>query len=269
MKFTILGSSGFIGSHLANHFDQVGIPYYAPLRNDPNIFEDNLGHLIYCIGLTADFREQPFNTVKAHVCYLLNILENTSFDSFLYLSSTRIYLGSKTTNEDRSLRVNPTNKDDLYNISKIMGEALCLSSSRPNVRVIRLSNVYGSDHKSTNFLTSIIQEALINKKVVLRSSLESAKDYVSIDDVVALVLQIAIKGQYSIYNIASGTNVSNQTLLSNLQELTGCTVEVLPNTKAIIFPKIAISRICNEFDFYPTSLLDSLENLINLYRQKQ
>jgi nucleoside-diphosphate-sugar epimerase len=268
MKFTILGSSGFIGSHLANYFNQLGISYYAPLHNDPSIFENNLGHLIYCIGLTADFRQQPFNTVKAHVCYLLDILENADFESLLYLSSTRMYLGSKMTNEDKALSVNPIDKDNLYNISKIMGEALCLSSNRPNVRVIRLSNVYGYDHKSTNFLTSIIQEALINKKVVLRSSLESAKDYVSIDDVVSLIPQIAVKGQYSVYNVASGININNQILLANLQELTGCTVEVSPKAEAIIFPKIAVNRICNEFNFYPVSLLDRLENLVDLYRQK-
>jgi len=267
MKFTILGSSGFVGSHLTSYFSQLGISCYTPLRNDPSIFEDDLGHLVYCIGLTADFRQQPFNTVKAHVCYLLNILENAHFESLLYLSSTRVYLSSKTTNEDRSLRVNPIDKDDLYNISKIMGESLCLSSNRPNIRVIRLSNVYGSDYKSTNFLTSIIQEAVINKKVVLRSSLESAKDYVSIDDVVALIPQISIKGKCCVYNVASGINVSNQILLANLQELTGCKVEVLPNAKSIIFPEIDISRICNEFNFHSASLLDNLENLVDLYRQ--
>lgn len=268
MKFTILGSSGFIGSHLVKYFSHVGIPYCTPLRNDPSIFEDNLGHLIYCIGLTADFRKKPFDTVKAHVCYLLDILENANFESFLYLSSTRIYLGSETANEDTSLRVNPLNKDDLYNSSKIMGESVCFSSNRPNVRVIRLSNVYGSDRSSTNFLTSIMQEAIINKKVILRSSLQSAKDYVSIDDVVALIPQIAMESRYHIYNVASGTNVSNQTLLGRLQELTGCTIEVLPNAETITFPEIAINRIRDEFNFHPVSLLDRLDNLVALYKQK-
>jgi nucleoside-diphosphate-sugar epimerase len=268
MKFTILGSSGFIGSHLVEYFSRMGISYLAPLRNDTSIFEDNLGHLIYCIGLTADFRKLPFDTVKSHVCNLLRIFENAKFDSFIYLSSTRIYLGSETTNEETSLRVNPMQKDDLYNISKIMGESVCFSSRHPNVRVIRLSNVYGYEQTSANFLTSIMQEAIINKKVILRSSMQSAKDYVNIDDVVALIPQIAMAGRYHIYNVASGTNVSNQTLLAGLQQLTGCTVEVLPYAETITFPEIAINRICDEFNFHPVSLLERLENLVALYQHK-
>ena len=63
---TILGSSGFVGSNLKNKLVSVGINTYTPHRSE-ELSGKNLGHVIYCIGLTADFRTKPFETIEAHV----------------------------------------------------------------------------------------------------------------------------------------------------------------------------------------------------------
>lgn len=267
MNFTILGASGFIGSQLVNYCSEKGIAYFAPERDDPAIFDRHLGHVIYCIGLTADFRERPFDTVEAHVCKLMKILENTQFDSFLYLSSTRIYKNADDTREEALLRVTPINKDEIFNISKLMGEAVCLASSKPNVRIIRPSNVYGNDYKSNNFLTAVLKEAIVNTKVVLRTSLESAKDYISVDDVVDLICKIALTGKEKIYNVASGVNISNQDLLSEIKKLTGCELEVVPQAETIIFPNINIERLVGEFEFKPVDVMELLKELIIEYQK--
>jgi nucleoside-diphosphate-sugar epimerase len=267
MNFTILGASGFVGSHLVNYFSEREITYFAPDRDDPAIFDRHLGHVIYCIGLTADFRERPFDTVEAHVCKLMKILENTQFDSFLYLSSTRIYKNAEDTRENSLLRVTPINKDEIFNISKLMGESVCLASSKPNVRIIRPSNVYGNDYRSNNFLTAVLKEAILNKKVILRTSLESAKDYISVDDVVDLIYKIALTGKKKIYNVARGVNVTNQTLLTEIQNLTGCELEVLPQAETIIFPQISIELLMEEFDFKPLCLLEMLKELVSGYKK--
>jgi nucleoside-diphosphate-sugar epimerase len=265
--FTVLGASGFIGSHLVRHLESESTPYRAPAR-DENILGQPLGHVIYCIGLTADFRERPFDTVRAHVSHLLGILENADFDSLLYLSTTRVYAGLTNSTEDASLQVNPGQSNDLYNISKIMGESLSLAAPRPHVRVVRLSNVYGHDFLSHNFLTSVIKEAVENGRVLLRTSMASEKDYVNIKDVVAVLPRIALNGRERIYNVASGVNTSNRELMEVIERVTGCDVEVETKAPAILFPKININRIREEFNFSPSSIQESLPELIGDYQQQ-
>jgi nucleoside-diphosphate-sugar epimerase len=265
--FTVLGASGFIGSHLVRSFQTRGEPLSAPSRNE-DLTARPLGHVIYCIGLTADFRTRPFDTVRAHVSRLLEILEKAEFESLLYLSTTRVYAGLDTSAEDADLRVNPGEADDLYNISKIMGESLCLTSARQGVRVARLSNVYGPDFSSQNFLAAVIKEAVEKKQVLLRTSMASAKDYINIKDVVALLPRIALAGRHRIYNLASGVNTSNAELMKIIERVTGCEVEVADKAATISFPKISIDRITEEFDFSPSLIGESLADLVGDYQRQ-
>lgn len=264
-KITILGSSGFIGAHTAKRLHELGINYYCPNR-DEDLSNKKLGNIIYCIGITADFRSKPFKTVEAHVCKLNEVLQKYNFDSLVYLSSTRLYgVGTKSANEEDNIIINPLNNNDLYNISKVMGESI-LFASKKNVRIVRLSNVYGNDFYSSNFLTSVIKDAIQNKKVVLQSSFDSEKDYININDVVDLLVKIALKGNHNIYNVASGINISNYRLMERLKTLTGCEVEVLSDAPTIKFPEINIQRIKDEFGFKPSLLLNDIDDLVELYR---
>jgi nucleoside-diphosphate-sugar epimerase len=262
---TILGASGFIGSQLAKKLETGGAEYQAIGRSD-SLPRTNLGDVIYCIGLTADFRSRLLDTVEAHVCALLELIRNHEFDSLLYLSSTRVYLGADSTDEDQPLRVSPLNAEDVFNLSKALGESIVLNSGR-NTRVARISNVYGPDFHSENFLSSIIRDAVGRGKVVLRTAPESAKDYVSVAGVVDGLIQIATRGRERIYNLASGVNVTHRELAGKLSALTGCTIEFAPDAPVVSFPPINIERMRREFAFAPASVLDDMPNLIELYKQ--
>lgn len=263
MKFTVLGASGFIGSHLVEHLGSGGHECLTPGRRDPAIFEKELGHVIYCVGLTADFRQRPYDTVEAHVCHLSGILQRAKFDSLLYLSSTRVYMHSNTAMETTSLLVNPSDPSDLYNLSKLMGESLCLAIPNPNVRIARLSNVYGRNADPQNFLFAVLREAVENGKVLLQTSLDSSKDYVDVNDVVNLLPKIAISGRHRIYNVASGTNLDNGELVRAVCQQTGCEVEVRQGARTITFPPIDIQRIRDEFDFSPSAWRKGIESLLS------
>lgn len=265
MKFTVLGGNGFIGSHLVKEISRLNYNCERPAREDHSIFNKNLGHLVYAIGLTANFRERPFDTVRAHVLHLLNILENCFFDSFLYLSSTRVYLKGKKTDENVDVPVNSNDPEDLYNLSKLMGESICFASKKPNVRVVRLSNVFGKKANSSDFLSSVISDALEKGEVFLNAGSASKKDYVSVDDVVALLLKIAVSGEKQLYNLASGKNVSHRQILDEVQKITACEIKMTEAAESTIFPEISITRIQNEFGFSPSLLIPSLKNLISQY----
>jgi len=261
---TVLGASGFIGSHLVARLQELNVPSFAPDR-DEDLAGRSLGHLIYCIGLTADFRHRPFETIDAHVCTLLKAIKEYKFDSLLYLSSARLYREQEEiAQEDEPIQVKPLQDDHLYNISKLMGESLSLNCERP-ARIVRLSAVYGNDFASENFLTTIIQDALLKKKVVLQTALDSERDYISVSDVVDLLIKIATGGRERIYNVASGTSLSHLELTKKLSEFTGCQVEVMAGAPKISYPPINIDRIKKEFGFRPASVLADMDRLVEWY----
>ena len=265
---TILGSSGFIGSHLVKKVRELEIPYFSPGRHD-ELSHKELGDVIYCIGLTADFRTKPLETVNAHVCNLLKVLQQCEFDSLLYLSSARLYKSQvEVAREENPIQIDPSDPNDLYNISKAMGESLSLTCGR-KARVARLSRVYGDDFTSSNFLSAVLKEALFANRVTLQTSLEAKSDYVSIDDVVDILIKIVTQGRHQIYNVASGKNVSNRELMERISDLTGCKIEVVPKPSQATYPRINVDRIRKEFGFTPANVLHDMERLIELYRHHQ
>lgn len=260
MKFTILGETGFIGSNLISHFEKNQINFDAPKTINEDIFSKKLGNVIYSIGI-SDFQKRPFETIDAHVCLLKKLLQESNFDSFLYLSSTRIYYNSKSTLEEEPIIVSPSNLNDLYNISKIMGESLCLASNK-NVKIARLSNVSGITKSKHLFLPWIIRDAIMKNKITLFTKLESEKDYVHIDDVVPILPKILIDGKYKIYNVAAGFNTKSKEIVEELVKITGCAYEVIPDAPLYSFPPIHIERLKKEFDFKPTPIVQKLEKMV-------
>jgi nucleoside-diphosphate-sugar epimerase len=266
--YTIFGATGFIGSRLAGHLRQQGHDVFTPARDSlisPTLF---LGHAIYCIGLTANFRGRPFATVDAHVGRLREILEHGQFRSFTYLSSTRVYKNASITAEDAPLLLRPEDPDDLYNTSKVMGEALCLNCGRPETKVVRLSNVFGPDSGSENFLSSTVRAAIAEGRIVLRTAADSAKDYVAIDDVVGMLPKISEQGRVRIYNLASGVNTTHGRIIDAVRSATGCSVVYEAGAPKIEFPPISIARIRQEFHFVPALVLDQLPDLVRQMKEK-
>ncbi|MES2760401.1 MAG: NAD-dependent epimerase/dehydratase family protein [Pseudomonadota bacterium] len=264
--FTVLGAGGFIGSALAQSLRAHGHSVYTPRRAEPAIFEADLGHVIYCIGMTADFRSRPFETVDAHVGVLAEVLRRAHFESLLYLSSTRVYGNASHGGEQSLLQVDPADPSDLYNLTKLTGESLC-RSGKPGVKVARLSNVVGSDPESANFLPSLIREALAGR-IELQSDPESAKDYILLDDVVALLPAIAVGGKHWLYNVASGRSLRHAELVARLAALTGCEVAVRAAAPRFDFPVIDTARIRSEFGFSAGSVIDHLDRLVEQARQR-
>jgi nucleoside-diphosphate-sugar epimerase len=265
--FTIIGAGGFVGRNLARHLLDQGIPVEDVLREDIPYLEGQLGHVIYAVGLTADFRERPFETVDGHVSVLSTVLRRIRFKSFLYLSSTRVYAGAETTAENQPLSVQPSNPDHLYNISKLMGEALCLSHPNPRCRIARLSNVVGADDRSDNFLTSVVAEALQRGSVIFRTGASSARDFIDIEDVCRLLSMIATSGKERLYNVASGHNVTNGQLAQLVGQLARVRTEFALDALLVTYPAIDTKRIRQEFKFATSPFEASLRQIISARQQ--
>lgn len=253
MKFSVLGGQGVIGRALVAHLRAESHTVEQPTRGQAWDGQTDLGHVVYAIGLTADFRRRPHDTVEAHVTVLSQLLQRARFESLLYLSSTRVYFGAESTDEEAALRVLPADPAGLYNLSKLLGEALCLADPRPTVRVARLSNVVGGqDEDSDNFIPSLKREARAGC-IRLHTALDSAKDYVHIDDVAEWLPRIALGGRQRLYNVASGRLVSHAEWVAQIRAATPCALEVAPGAPRLLSPVIDVRRLQAEFPQTPRS----------------
>jgi nucleoside-diphosphate-sugar epimerase len=259
--FTVLGASGFIGSHLVSWLRQHGADVATPQR-DATIGPEPLGAVVYCAGVTADFRARPLDTVESHVCSLRDLLAGHELESLTYLSSTRVYRRAQDTSEQTRLTVDPADPEDLYELSKLTGEALCRSAGPTRHHAVRLSNVYGPRRDRDDFVSALVDQAVTVGRVTVRSAPSSAKDYVSIHDVAPLLAAIAERGTKPTYNLARGRNTSHAEILEALAGATGCDVAFEPGAPSVAFTPIDVRRISDEFGAPTHDIVDDLPALV-------
>jgi nucleoside-diphosphate-sugar epimerase len=251
--FTVLGAGGWIGAALVaalqyqgrtvRAVDRAGLlPWLA--KRDPQ------GPVIYAIGLTADFRQRPHATAEAHVGLLSQVLQRPGVEQLLLLSSTRVYARSVNTRETASLPCLSSDPSDLYNLSKLLGEALVLQDPRPGMKVVRLSNVVGLGQPVSTFVGALLAEGRASGVVTIQQPADTAKNYVALADVVRLLPLIAERGQQRLYNLGSGRNTSHAEVAAWL-ERQGTKVRFASGNAAstgLSFPALAIDRLTAEFE---------------------
>lgn len=263
-SFSVLGADGVIGRALCRRLAARGAAVRAFSRGDEGYFAAPLGHAIYAIGLTADYAQRPFDTVEAHVSLFARLLKDAAFDSMTYLSSTRLYDAGGGGDESAALALSPQNPRHLYDLTKAVGESLCLTAGRANARAARLASVYADDLAGENFLHDLIRRAKSAPTLDLASHPRAARDYVHIDDVCDALAAIALSGRRQIYNVASGENVANADLFAWVSRLSGCRIATSLDTAAPCedAPAIDISALREDFGLRPRRLAEALPALL-------
>lgn len=263
--FSVFGSTGLIGTALCAALRSAGETVFAPGRSLQDL-KGNLGHVIYCIG-DDRFDVAPFMVVDTHVSMLSSLLQRCDYESFLYLSTTRIYMDGPRTDEAAPVSIDLSKPSYLFNLSKLTGEALCLALKNEKVRVARLSNVTGVNPHSHLFLPTVIRNALEERPVELDLTPDSAKDYILLEDAVEAIVKIARAGAHRIYNVASGRNTTAGEIVKILQRETECEARWSDNPVRTVFTPIDIALIGREFGFSPTSVSDCLPDIIEATRR--
>lgn len=210
-RYTVIGAGGFVGSHVVAKLRGEGIDPFVPTRDDPALWDRDLGHVFYCAGLTGDYRTRPFATVEAHVGLLARLLDRARFDRIVYLSSTRLYDSQPDGigREDRSIPVDPANPEHLYELSKLQGENLTLHRSEGRGVVARLSYVFGWDAAAQGFLSEWLRAAGERGALTIDSAPDNARDYIHVDDVAHALRVLLDSGATEIVNVARGENLGN------------------------------------------------------------
>ncbi|QBH97931.1 NAD(P)-dependent oxidoreductase [Limnobaculum zhutongyuii] len=268
--FTIVGSSGFIGSEIKRRLINTNVMVWTPARDElSEVFSRDLGTVIYCAGY-GDCSNSPFDVLNANTTFLAEILEKASFKHLIYISSTRVYMGNISSHESTDLTVCSDDQRRLFNLTKLVSEELCLKSKR-NVTILRPSNVYGIALNSPLFLPQITKDAILKKEINFYVSPMYAKDYVSVHDVANVCCFFAFNQDKSqiIYNVAAGYNTTAEEISDLLQAETGCNVIWHQmDRRDEIFPVTEINTLKLAYkDYMPRNVLSDIKFMVDDFKK--
>ena len=223
----IVGSGGFIGSHLLRDLRQQNISLRAFTREESVLDKYNeltsdlkkLDVLIWAAsGVNPSSAEQDHSKKNEELKYWEIVLKEISKKApnlrIVYLSSG----GCTYSGNDSPFRENSTaNGTNAYGQMKIQIESMLMDQIQAH-QILRLSNVYGPGQKigrGQGVIAEWIHSAINENALRVYGPLESYRDYIFVDDVVSAIKAIALREvKTGIYNVGSGKPVTLKTLYS-------------------------------------------------------
>ena len=266
-SFTIFGQ-GFVGTNISIFLKKKKCKLFIPKKGKYK-FKKNLHNVIYCIG-NQNWLKDPKVTYDANLGLVPEIIFNNKFDSFTLLSTTRLYLGNSEgkTSENDPININSDDKNFFYNSLKIAAENLCLSLNNRNIKVVRMSNLFGDNFTNQAYLLPTwIRNSIKYKKIDIYISKNSTKDFIYVNDAFDVLLRIIKRGKHRLYNVASGKNIKLFKILEEIKKITNCKINYTHSSNVVKEPKINIKRIIKEFNFKPKNdLINLLNHLVVNYK---
>jgi UDP-glucose 4-epimerase len=193
-KVVVIGGSGFIGSHVADHLSDAGYQVIVYdhsdskwLRSDQEMIvgdildDDQLNlaisgaELVFNFAALADLNQaidQPFKTVDINILGTVKVLEacrNNNVKRFIYAST--IYVHSR--------------EGGFYRCSKQAAEAYVEEYQRTyglDYTILRYGSLYGPRADETNGIYRIVKSAIENNVVKYEGDSESMREYIHVYD---------------------------------------------------------------------------------------
>jgi len=267
-KYTIFGHSGFLGSNIVKYLIKNKFSCFLPKKKIK--FSRNLNNVIYCIGV-YDVVNNPIKSIEASLNILSKLILKNNFESFTLISSTRLYMNSNQTNENNKISIDPKSKNYLFNSIKLAAENFCLSQNNKNIKVLRISNLYGDNfHNQKYFLPNLIRNSTKAKSINITINKKSKKNYLNVEDAIRIMLKIINGSKFRLYNIASDKRYSLDFISKIIQKLTDCKIKYINQKIIYDEPLININRIKKEFKFKPKhDFKEKLVKIINEYKLKK
>lgn len=248
MKVLVTGGAGFIGSHIADKFDDVRVLdnlSSGSLKNlskrvdfikgditDYNIVNKAMKDIDYVFHLAAfvSVNESmifPEKTYEVNVKGTENVLKaakENNVKKVIYTSTAAVYGDNPNLPLNENSKLNPLSP---YGKTKIEAEKLCLEH---NAVCLRPFNVFGPrqnpDSPYSGVISIFVKNALQNKDIVIYGDGSQTRDFIFVEDAVKANL-LAMKNGNGVYNVGTGTKVSINELAKKIIELTGSKSKII------------------------------------------
>ena len=280
-RIVLLGQTGYIGSRLAAAFAAAapGIPVIG--RSAPSLdltrtasgaaleaLLDPDAALVVCAAIKKQLGDTP-ETFEQNLAIVLNVCRAAAarpVRRILFFSSAAVY-GEDVQHGiiDESTAVQPTS---FYGIGKFAAERLLLRMAGQHgtsLLILRPALVYGPGEPAYYYGPSgFLTRALSNSPITLWGDGEELREFLFVDDVVALTAQLLPGDARGVLNVVSGTSYTYAQALDAVARVTGRPPAVTsrPRTKDKVDHRFDPSRLlaeCPGFAF--TSMEEGLRRI--------
>lgn len=185
-------------------------------------------------GQPSKFSQDKLRTLDLNVACTLRLVEKTkSGGTFLFLSSSEVYSGSKSRihSESDIGSSTPQHERAAYIEGKRAGEAI-INSAREQAGLrafsARLALAYGPGTRTDDarVLNSFIRRAIMERKISLLDQGAAVRTYCYVSDAVLQILAILCKGESEVYNVGGTSRVSILELAKLIAVMTDARVEL-------------------------------------------
>jgi len=167
----------------------------------------------------------------------------------------------------------PHAPQDWYGLSKSVGEWI-LRQEKVDHAVFRLPGIFGARVREKSILRQLLFRGLHEGVVSLNARGEALRDFVHIDDLIALILAWLRAPCQGVWNIASGTSSKLSDLVSELRNAWGASFDIAlteeksardfdlvfdPSSLRNAFPGVWIKPAAEAFAHYVTALKEMTE----------
>lgn len=235
MKVLVVGASGLVGAHCFRYFKEKNIEVVGTYRNfkvantfffDPSLencfdfLKENAfkpDAIIHCGALTnvdycEDNQEESYNlTVKSteritNYCILNKI-------KLIYLSTDYVFDGLS----GPYLETEHTNPINVYGKHKKEAEKIVQESG--NYLIVRITNVYGEEQRSKNFIAHLLN--VINSGIdkTFKLPFDQFATPVYAGDIAKMIYLLLVENKNGIYNLSSTDYYSRYQLAKKIKSL--------------------------------------------------
>lgn len=261
MKILITGGAGFIGSHIAEHYqdtateirvlDNLRTGYRKNLEGLRHTFiegsimdrelvreavqgVDCIFHLAAMVSVPESM-SNPADCVALNVLGLLNVLEEAAaagVRKFAFASSAAVYGDNPTVPKIESMLPEPRSP---YAITKLDGEyylGMFQREGKLETAALRFFNVFGPRQDPKGAYAAavpiFIEKAVRNEDITIFGDGAQTRDFIYVKDIVgALAFAAETPGVTGVFNVGYGGQITIQALAERLIHAAGSSSKVL------------------------------------------
>jgi len=259
VKVLITGGSGFIGSHLVEHFqgkaevrvldnlrtghrrnlDGFDVEFIEGSILDRELVARAVTGVDYVFHLAAlvsvpESMERPHECVALNVTGLLNVLEacaTAGVRKLCFSSSAAVYGNNLELPKHEGMRPEPRSP---YAVTKLDGEYYCqqfAESGRLETMALRFFNVFGPRQNPRGAYAAAVpifmEQALAGAPLTIHGDGGQTRDFVYVKDIVAAnVFGATTPGLTGVFNVGYGGKITVIELARRIIELSGSRSEI-------------------------------------------